>query len=205
MEQKPSFTFSFTQTADSLFAFRRFEAYHDGVEYKSNLKKSFFIVFGFSLLLFITAIFITPNENKLIVLCLYLAFLICTALYYYYQYKKGFLSEYSLVKQLDLSEEEKQKRKKDYTITFYRDNAYITAKNENRMFYYRDIEFIQRLDHIVIFYFYLKNENHLKDFTEFVVDLKHVPKDKSETMLQFTQVLKKQYKINSLSDLDKLV
>lgn len=126
-------------------------------------------------------------------------------IYFYYQFKWGYLSEYNLVKKINLTDSQQKEKSIYYELSFFEDHGYIGSNKENRMFYYKDIEFIQQLENIVIIYFYLKKDKHLTNFSEFVIDLKEVSEETQQLFLQFVKILKMQYKIESLSNLNKLV
>lgn len=201
-ENTPSFQLIFTRTPESLFTFKKFEALHDALVYKNSMLKRYTV--------FCVAIFMAAAITMVLLVPLapwvLLGAGILYSIYFLYQYKVGYLSDYKLAKKnLQLTKEESEKREKEVTANFFSDHAYIGSFNENRLFYYKDLEFIQVIEDIVIFYLLPSDEKHLQDFSEFVVDLKDIDESKKEQFFQLISLIKKQYYVGELSELETLL
>lgn len=196
-EHAPYFELVFLKTPESIFTFKKFELLHDAILYRASLMKTY-LVLCVIFLLTITGCFFL--QIPLLPWFLLGAFGLYS-LYYLYQYKRGYLSDYKLAeKTFSLTEEQREKRTKEMTVQFYMDHAYIGSFNENRMFHYKELEFIQRVENIVIFYFYPSKETHMKEFSEFVVNLQGIPEEKKEQFLHLVSLIERQYSVPNLSE-----
>lgn len=74
----------------------------------------------------------------------------------------------------------------------------------NRMFYYKEIEYVQEYKGLVFFFLHHAGTPHLTNFTEFVLPLSRLPQGKRAQVETLIQLIKTQYRKPQLLDLENI-